>query len=86
MQRSGKAQTGLDRPHDGLPVVGGARPRVLGGTAMRPRVAGLLAFFCDFSFIDGFCWFLPVKLQCIWTYSAPNSTPFHNPFHPLELE
>ena len=50
------------------PVVGGVRPCV----AWCP---GFFAFFCDFSFFDGFCWFLPLKLQCIRTFQSSQFSP-----------
>jgi len=40
-----------------------------------PVQSGFFVFFLDCSFFDGFCWFLPLKLQYIWTYSAANSLP-----------
>jgi len=67
------------------PVMGGARPCVLGGMAVRlvlPRA--FLAFFHDFSFSVSFCCCLPLKLQCIWTFWESQSTPY-TPFHLLRV-
>jgi len=74
-ERERTDQSGQTPPR---PAVGGAQLCAFPRTAVRPSAARVSFVFAR---LFVFQWFLPLKLQCIWPYLAPNSTPipYHSP-------